>query len=390
MTRELLLLAGLLALAPGTGRATQITGGAIQPHLAASEDGAFYAVFLKGGNVEFAASEDKGKTWSTPVVAIDAKGKAKGGMQRGPRIAVDGKKTIYVTAPLCFDEAEFTKAYPTQDLYLAVSTDGGKTFSKPAQINDVPKQAPEALHWLAVSANGDVFVAWLDRRQRGTSPGQDLAFVKITDQGKKIGKNSVIPGPLCECCAPGLSADAKGNPMVVYREGGKANRSIFLGMSTNGGASFSKVSRLNQEGTKIDACPMDAPAVAVSRDGTRIAAAWMDFRAGGNLRHVQWTVAIGGKFGPEISPSDDPKGGQGHPSLALDKDGTAWCAWEDSRSGPNSVRIYAADSKTRKNVQVSDDSEGKCAYPNLAWGGGVLGVAYEAGGGVAFRAVTAP
>lgn len=378
----------LLATPPAVpGRATIIAGGAIQPHLAATDDGAFYAVFIRGGNIEFAASEDKGKTWSAPVVAIDARGKAKGGMQRGPRIAVDAKKTIYITAPLCFDEAEFSKTYPTQDLYLAVSTDGGKTFSKPAQINDVSKKAPEALHWLAASPNGDVFVAWLDLRNR--DKGQDLGWVKITDQGKKIGKNQLLPGPLCECCAPGLAADGKGNPLVVYREGGKANRSIFLGMSTNGGTSFSKVNRLNQEGTKIDACPMDAPAVAVSRDGTRIAAAWMDFRAGGNLRHVQWTVASGGKFGPEVSPSDDPKGGQGHPSLTIDKDGTAWCAWEDSRTGPNNVRIYVADSKSRKNVQVSDDGEGKCAYPTLAFGG-VLGVAYEAGGGISFRLLSAP
>ena len=36
-------------------------------------------------------------------------------------------------------DAEFQKRYPTQDLYLATSTDGGKTFSKPVMVNDVPK-----------------------------------------------------------------------------------------------------------------------------------------------------------------------------------------------------------------------------------------------------------
>src|SRR5207237_7859020 len=108
----------LLALLPAPDRAVTIAGGAIQPQLAASEDGSFFAVFIKDGNIECSASEDKGKTWSRPVVAIDGKGKAGGGMQRGPRIAIDAKKTLYVTAPLCFDEAEFSKKYPTQDLYL--------------------------------------------------------------------------------------------------------------------------------------------------------------------------------------------------------------------------------------------------------------------------------
>src|SRR5262249_53944120 len=195
-----LVLATLFAAPTGNARPGEpvtLAGGAIQPHLAADADGDFYCVFIREGNIEFSASTDKGKTWTRPAVAIDARGKAKGGMQRGPRIAVDGKKTIYVTAPLCFDEAEFSKQYPTQDLYLAVSIDGGKTFSKPAELNDVPKQAPESLHWLAAAPNGDVFVAWLDRRQRGRNPGQDLGYVKITDQGKKIGKNGVLPGPLC-------------------------------------------------------------------------------------------------------------------------------------------------------------------------------------------------
>src|SRR5688572_12155256 len=217
--RVLWLLLGLLTVPAGGERATVIGSGAIQGHLAAADDGSFYAAFIRGGNIEVSVSQDKGKTWTAPVVAIDAKGKAVGGMQRGPRVAVDGKKTVYVTAPLCFDEAEFSKRYPTQDLYLAVSTDQGKTFSKPVQVNDVPKKAPESLHWLAAAPNGDVFVAWLDLRNR--DKGQDLAWVKITEQGKKVGRNQLIPGPLCECCAPGLTVDAKGNPTLIYREGGK-------------------------------------------------------------------------------------------------------------------------------------------------------------------------
>src|SRR5579862_300467 len=385
----LLRLITILALvAPETGpkEAAVVAPGANQPHLAASDDGAFYATFIKDGNIGFSCSTDKGRTWSAPVVAIDALGRGSGGMQRGPRIAVDGKKTIYITAPLTFDETELNgKKYPVRDLFLAVSTDGGKTFSKPVQINDVPKKAPESLHWLAAAPNGDVFAVWLDLRQR--DKGQDLGYVKISDQGKKIGKNGLLPGPLCECCAPGLAVDSKGNPLVLYREGGKTNRSIFLGISTNGGSSFSKISRINQGETKIDACPMDAPQVAVSRDGAKIATAWMDFRAGSNLRHVQWSVGGGGRIPPETSASDDTKGGQGHPSLAFDGAGVVWCAWEDTRRGINAQGIFAADWKTKKNLAISTEDEGKCAYPTLANAGGTLGVIYESGTSVSFRVI---
>ncbi len=224
---------------------------AIQPHLAIDDQGALYAVFIRNGNIEISTSADRGRTFSPPATAIDARGRARGGMQRGPRVAVDGKKTIYVTAPLAFDDAEFAKRYPTQDLYLAVSTDGGRTFSKPAMVNDAPRKAPESLHWLAAAPNGDVFAAWLDMRQR--ERGQDLAFAKITDQGRKIGRNFVLPGPLCECCAPGLAVDGKGNPILVYREGGeKSNRQLFIVTSTNGGASFGRPARLNRVDSKVD------------------------------------------------------------------------------------------------------------------------------------------
>jgi hypothetical protein len=388
MARLLLILAGLLTLPSGRERAIPIAPGSIQPHLAATEDGSFHAVFIKDGNIQTSSSLDQGKTWSAPVVAMDAKGKAKGGMQRGPRIAVDAKKTIYITAPLCFDEAEFAKQYPTQDLYFTVSTDGGKTFSKPVQVNEVPKKAPESLHWLAAAPNGDVFVAWLDLRNREKG-GQDLAWVKITDQGKKIGKNQILPGPICECCAPGLAVDAKGNPTLIYREGGKIpSRSIFIAASSNGGASMSKIARLNQGESRVESCPMDAPAVAVTADGKTVAVAWMDMRRGKNERDVQWSLGSGGKFAPEANVHDVATGVQGRPSLAFDKENVAWCAWEDSRSGPNNVRIYAADSKSKKNVQISDDAEGKCGYPSLAAAGSLIGVAYETGAGIFFRVVT--
>jgi hypothetical protein len=216
---------------------------AAQPHLAIDADGPILAVFIRGGNIEFSTSSDQGKTFSAPVVAIDAKGKARGGMQRGPRVAVDGQKTIYVTAPLAFDEAEFQKRYPTQDLFLATSTDGGKTFGKPVMVNDVPKKAPESLHWLAAGVDC-AYVAWLDLRAR--EKGQDLFLAKITEKGKKISRNTPAATSLCECCAPGLAVDPKGNPVAAYRDGaGKTSRPLFL---VAGG----KTARLNTKESKVD------------------------------------------------------------------------------------------------------------------------------------------
>jgi hypothetical protein len=240
-----LALSLALALQEPSAPAT-VSRDAIQPHLAADAGGSLYCVFIEDGNIRLAVSNDRGKSFSAPVTAIDAGGKARGGMQRGPRVAVDAKKNVYVTAPLCFDPAEQGKQYPVNELWLAASSDGGKTFGKPVQVNDIPKNAPESLHWMTATPDGAVHVAWLDMRQ-GRGKGQFLTYAKVTDGGKKVSKNAVFAGPLCECCAPGLAVDAKGTPFLAYREGGgKSNRQIFYGTGAG------KFARANQQESKVD------------------------------------------------------------------------------------------------------------------------------------------
>lgn len=227
---------------------TPVADGAKQPHVAVDADGGIYVVFIREGNIQVSISTDKGKTFSKPVTAIDAKGRAKGGMQRGPRIGVDAKKNIYVTAPVCFDEAEFKNKYPTNELWLAVSTDEGRTFGKPERINEVAKKAAEALHWMAVTPSGEVHVAWIDGRDGQPS----VYYKKFTDGGKKPGKDVRVASPVCECCAPGLSVDDKGNPIVSYREGGKKpSREIFASKSDNKGGSFGAPVQVNRAATKL-------------------------------------------------------------------------------------------------------------------------------------------
>jgi hypothetical protein len=238
-------LFGLLFVLPaGAGEPGQIIASdATQPQVAVDTRGNVYVVFLQKGNVAVCASTDRGKTFGTPTVAIDAGGKARGGRQRGPRIGVDAKGNLVVTCPLTFDKVEAAKKYPVTELYLTTSSDGGKTWAKPLRVNEVDRKAPEALHWMAVAPDGSAHVSWLDMRER--KRGQDLYYTTV--RGGKVSKNVKVAEDVCECCAPGLAVDDKGNPVVAYREGGpKESRELFAMRSTDGGASFGKAVRLNR------------------------------------------------------------------------------------------------------------------------------------------------
>src|SRR5262245_10841812 len=83
----------------------EIVSDAIQPHMAIDHEGGIYVTFLHKGNISVSLSRDGGKSFSKPVIAIDVQGRMKGGMHRGPRIGVDAKKNLVVTAPAVFDDA---------------------------------------------------------------------------------------------------------------------------------------------------------------------------------------------------------------------------------------------------------------------------------------------
>ncbi|MCZ6601705.1 MAG: sialidase family protein [Planctomycetota bacterium] len=359
--------------------------GATQPRVAIGPGGEIHLVFIREGNVEVVTSSDGGRTFGEPVIAIDANGKARGGSQRGPRVGIDASGTVYVSTPICFDEEELKKRYPTPELFLVASKDGGKTFSAPVQINEVSRKAPEGLHWMAVAPSGEVHLAWLDNRPgvKGTA----LYFATVKESGSKVGKNRLIREELCECCAPGLGRSESGTLFLSYREGGeKPSREIFVIGSKNGGKSFGRPVQVNMAASRLDGCPMDAPAVAVSRNGKKVAVAWMDARTDGRNKDVYWTIARKGLFDKGAPLSDSTEGYQGHPSLAFDGDGVLHAVWEDGRDKPSRIYLRSSSSPDRI-VLVSDLPEGAAGFPSVACGEGWVAVAYEVRLGRAVSAV---
>jgi hypothetical protein len=350
-----------------------VAADAIQPQLAIADDGTLHVVAIHAGNIAVAASRDGGKTFAPPVIAIDAGGRATGGLQRGPRIGIAGKGRITVTAPVVIDEAEREKRYPVAELLLAVSEDGGKTWGRPVRVNEAAKKAPEALHWLAVGPSGEAFVAWLDIR--GRKQGQDLFLAAA--RGAEVGRNVKAASQVCECCAPGIAAGGDGGVTLAYREGGdRPSREIYLLSARPDTGPAGKPLRLNREPSGLRTCPMSAPAVAISRDGKRVAAAWMDQRSGKDARDVFWAFVDAGKVGLDEVVHAEAKGDQDHPSLAFDEAGAAWIAWEDRRSGKK--RIHVRSSRPEDpDTPLTGEDEGTVSFPALAAASGLVAVAYE-------------
>ena len=121
---------------------------------------------------------------------------------------------------------------------------------------------------------------------------------------------------------------------------------------------------------------MSMPAVAVSGDGKRFAAAWKDVRAGSP--RVWWAQGAEPRLEKEAAVAKEG-GEQDHPRIAFDARGVAWVAWEEGRRTEARVRLRALG-REGSPIDVTGASQGTPAFPVLATGPAFVVVAWETSG----------
>lgn len=158
-----------------------------------------------------------------------------------------------------FDVYGSPKPEHKSNIYFSRSTDAGKSFAVPHRISDQPGDARDKSDTVegacpAVGPKGEVYVAWAGPKA--------LFLAKSTDAGVNFGKNTVIG----DCAgwdfpvkgvgrADGLpSADAdiskgpdRGSVYVCWADARNGDPDVFLTVSRDGGATWSKPLRVNTD-----------------------------------------------------------------------------------------------------------------------------------------------
>jgi hypothetical protein len=232
-----------------------------------------YMTFGAGNAVYFSSSRDSGRTFSPPV-RVAENTILPLSRHRGPRIAVTrAALVITAVAGKTLSQGPHAHGLPSDgDLLVWRSSDQGKTWSKPATVNDVPGAPTEGLHSLAADKNGHLFAVWLDKR---AGKGTQLYGARSNDGGVSWSKNILVynspDGSICECCHPSAAIDSNGQAIVMWRNELAGARDMYLARSTSEGT-FSKPENLGQGSWELNACPMDGGGLVIA--GKTVVTAW--------------------------------------------------------------------------------------------------------------------
>ena len=243
------------------------------------------------------------------------------------------------------------------DAVLARSRDGGMTWTQLTRVND-DDTATE--HGFAASwpAGADKLgIAWLDGRAQAARGAGEHAHGGATqlranafDMSLQRGADAVIDPIACDCCQTDVAIGDKG-PLLAYRDRGEGGiRDIAVVRFEAGKWSAPKA--VHADGWKIEACPVNGPAIAAR--GNAAVVAWYSEAGGTPAVRVARSTNAGDAFAAPVLVERD-KAVLGQVDVALD-DGQAWVAWlrEDARGQTLMLARYAADlSKPLQRIEVA-------------------------------------
>jgi hypothetical protein len=232
-----------------------------------SLDGTLWLAWMAGGQISVASSKDEGLSFSTPVLVTKERLNLDWGPDARPKIVVDAKGGITLAFSIFRDKVFNGQVLTTR------SSDGGNSFSELRPITS--SNESQRFEALGLDADGSVFAAWLDKRNRVPAQqagrkydGAGLFFASSNDGGVTYSEARMATDNTCECCRLGLAFAGPGRPVVVFRnifDGGVRDHAI---VTFEGPANPGKVHRVSEDDWQINACPHHGPSLSISAAGT--------------------------------------------------------------------------------------------------------------------------
>ncbi len=259
-------------------------------------------------------------------------------------------------------------------------TDASGQFLPAVTLNEIPDVA--RFPALELSPDGTVYVAWIDRRVDAPAP-RAIYLSRMDAAGKVMHTSTQIGGPSCECCRVVMAfADGGKRVHVAYRGKTDASiRDIVVQTSTDGGNTFGDPVVVSNDGWHIESCPHAGPVMATDAQGN-LHITWFTQGSKPDEAGIYYTVSRDGgrTFAPRqlIQAANGP--GALRSYLAVGAQGDVYLAWDNFLPGQDQTQIFfrhlAADGKTLSPVQQISQFDGNALRPSVSVSGDHVQVAW--------------
>jgi len=279
--------------------------------------------------------------------------------QYEPDLAVDGDGNIYVSwTRKYFDD---TLQLVDYDIYVAMSVDGGASFGPSVPVIDGSDWQYKSS--IRVGTNGNVYVAWTDRRNEDIS---DVYFAKSTNGGATFFPSIRVNTYTDQSQGyPEMALDDDGVIYIAWNDTRhlyKTNsRDIYMARSLDQGEAFEKEIRVND-------LPISPgfeylyPSVTASSEG-HVSVTWEDKRNGNWDVYLARSDNGGISFRPSWRVNSVAKKSQSVPDGVMDRYGYVYLTWRDRRSGDFDI-YFAVDKSVKAIVKLLTPNGGETLLSN--------------------------
>ena len=307
-------------------------------------------------------SRDGGDTFGEPIILSEPNAKVRGGGENSPVLATNVRADVYA--------AWFQNVAGATQL-MVKSIDPNP--ARPVNVLDADRssEAYAGFPTLAATHSGDVYVAWLDERDKAEG-SSSVYFSRSTDHGVTFSRNVRIAASACVCCRPQLYVGPSGEIYLAWRQVFAGDvRDMVLAHSNDGGKTFSQPVLVAADNWVLHACPDVGPSIGVS-DG-RLYMAWYSEGQGKAGIRLAISENGGASFArPHIASADVLDAT--HPRLSVSEDGLVLLtfqgrlAHEDTKWRSNQVFIVAIDGENFTRPLQATTSEHSIHDPDVIAG----------------------
>jgi len=331
--------------------------GSLQPNLSASPDGSIVLNWIepaKDGSFSLRYAVRRGNTWSEPVTIAAHRHFFRHPAEVPEVMQMKGGRWLaHWVENQDSSDAEF--------VYVSSSVDGTH-WTAPLQAHHDHSPVQHGLVSMAETPEG-ASLFWLEALKGEDGPVYLMRTI-VDASGKEVNEER-LDADVCSCCPTAVARTSKGL-IVAYRDHTpKDIRDIAVLRLENGHWSPSKI--IYDDNWQIDACPINAAAVAAK--GDRVVIAWFTAAKNSPQVKVVFSTDGGATFTKPVVVSTGHA--FGYASVVLDDNGNAQVSWLEQ--GPAGARVLirnaAAAGSLGPVLEVAKGEKSSLGYPKLTRAG---------------------